>query len=213
MPRSMADALHTANLAHAPVDIKAYYPYDNPDQITPTAKQVLSIDNSPDGSHHNCHIADAEPGAMTWASVPAWVQSCTQQYPTVYCALSNLSPYLFPHMATVGRHWYLWVAQWDDSTVLPDIPDLPPECTLIGKQYSSNQIDDLSIITEDDWYPIGGENVFVQLPGVPGEWINPQQSFDTQTGTLYVTGVGTTGHFYLTKSTDGGKSWSSPVVP
>lgn len=52
--------------------------------------------------------------------------------------------------------------------------------------------------------------VYIELPGVPGQWLNPAQFFDTVTGTQYVVGVGTNGHVYQTSKPAGG-SWATPA--
>lgn len=159
MSRTMYDALYTKGIP-ANVPMAAYYPYDNPDNYVPSATQIMEIDNSAGGSHPDCQIADAETGAMEWADVPGWVERCTRAQPTVYASLSNV-PTLVSAMNAAGltTKWWLWVADYlsPPQPVVPAVPGLPASCAgVIGCQYTDTGPYDLSIITDDNWYPIGG---------------------------------------------------------
>jgi hypothetical protein len=204
----MADALQTSGMNGLHVDIAAWYPYDTRNTSGPPMgfKQLIRIDNG--GHHPDCHVMDSTDAPYTVADAPQWVAACKLPQPTVYCNLSEVMA-LFSYMHGAGRHWYLWVADWDDDTTKPSMPPLPSNCTLIGWQYRPVGPYDLSIISDDAWYPIGGERV-ITLPGVPGEWLTAHQLFAVD-GTQVVVGVGTTGLVYMTRK-PAGQGWSTPVV-
>lgn len=177
MTRTMYDALNTGGIP-AGAEIAAWYPYDtrNHDGPPKAARMVLGIDNSSNGAHPDCHIADIEPGAMWPPSVaPGWVSECRQPFPTTYCDLDN-TPALFGAMHGVLRVWYLWVAAWTQSGLpaVPSVPGLPASCRLIGAQYRNASAYDLSIVTADYWYPYVGAG--------PGPVSGPPPVYTVQPG-------------------------------
>jgi hypothetical protein len=155
MTRTMYDALYTGGIP-AGAQMAAWYPYDarNTDGPPRDARQVLTIDNTAGAVHADCDILDVETGAATFADVPGWLSRCTAPYPTIYCSLSNTSS-VFSAAGSQSRHWYLWVARYlaTPAPVVPPVPGLPSGCTVIGCQYEAAGAYDLSIITDDNWYP------------------------------------------------------------
>jgi hypothetical protein len=151
MTRTMYDALETSGIP-AGAQIAAWYPYDTRNTSGPprNAHQVLTIDNT--GQHPNCDILDVEPGAATVAGTPGWVRACTAPFPTIYSDLAN-APTVVSALRSVGRRWYLWVADWQNGT--RNVPGVAG-ATVIGCQYAGNVDNayDLSIITDDSWYPV-----------------------------------------------------------
>lgn len=154
----MADALNTSALADADADIKAYYPYDNPDGIVPEAKQVVTIDNG--GFHADCIIMDATDAPYTPADATQWINDNKTQWPTVYCNLSSVED-LLSETKDVTRDWWLWVADWDNTENMPPVPALPGNVWLMGWQYASGQWDS-SIVASANWVPLE-VNVNVQM--------------------------------------------------
>jgi hypothetical protein len=150
MTRTMYDALETSGIP-AGAQMAAWYPYDTRNSSGPpkNAHQVLTIDNT--GQHPNCDILDVEPGAATVADAPGWVRACTAAFPTIYSNLAN-APTVVSAMRGLGRGWYLWVADWQNGT--RNVPAVAG-VTVIGCQYAGNVNNayDLSIITDDNWYP------------------------------------------------------------
>jgi hypothetical protein len=159
----MYDALYASGIPSG-ADIACWYPHDPRSDGPPKdARQVLTIDNT--GSHLDCAVLDCEPGAA-WplSAAHGWVQACTAPFPTVYCALSN-APQLVTAMAGVTRSWYLWVASWTGQPHVPAVSG----ARVIGCQYQSTSGYDLSIVTDDNWYPL--EEATVASVQIQNGWV------------------------------------------
>lgn len=212
MTRIMYDALEASGIPEG-AEIAAWYPWDSRSDGPPIdAQQVVTIDNT--GNYvTSADIMDATDAPYTVADAPHWVDVNAEPYPTIYCNLSDVSE-LLSAMSGTTKQWWLWIADWDNSTAEPSgIPALPENCLLMGWQYQSTADYDLSVVEADNWFPVQEEDSvsFVNYLDIPGQWIDPRFYYDATSKTVILVGTGTTGHVYMTYSVNGG-SWASPIT-
>lgn len=169
------------------------------------ANKRVTIDQAFTGSPvPSAIVRDVQPGAWT-AAAAVNTKPWTPARPTIYCSLDTLT-----QVASAGWKGDVWVALYDG------VPSLnftvPAGMRCVAKQYSDSGGGGAYDISEvfDLYWPEEAP-MFVEIPGVPGQWLDFNQFYDPVTKTAYVVGVGTTGHVYMTKSVNGG-AWTSPVV-
>lgn len=162
MTRLMYDALQASGIPQG-AEMAAWYPYDSRSDGAPKgAKQVLTIDNSPDAAHPDCDILDCEPGAC-WdgTAITRWLTSkANSDDPgTLYFSLANEQ-----QVKTWVDQRFSWlVADW--TGVAEDI--VPGS---IGMQFKAVGAYDLSLIVDDAWHPAGSGD---GTPPPPPPWPTP----------------------------------------
>lgn len=97
-------------------------------------------------------IVDVERFDVSPAQAPDWIRerNAFRGDAAVYCGLDNC-PALFAATSQVFGHYWLIVADWDNSPEAPAIR-LPANVKLLGKQYKNTPDYDETAIYADNWH-------------------------------------------------------------
>lgn len=213
MSRTMGDAIH-ANVASLPagLELVAGYVTGTPDIQWTSADwdrfpgiPHVTIDQGANGSPvPAATVRDVETGA--WTPVAAVNQApWTPARPTIYCNQSTL-----PAVLAAGWRGDLWLAidGWQPGDALPNLGG----CTLVAVQNTFAANYDLSVVLDPSWPAADQQGTSViEIPGVPGQWLEFQTFYVQALKQVTVVGLGTDGRVWWTRSVNGGP-WSVPAV-
>jgi hypothetical protein len=142
--RTMYDALDL-NAIPANAQMVAYYPHDSrtTGSVSRFSKSTVLVTIDNQGTHTDCDVLDAEPGAA-WppsAVVDRWLAAKQAQGKTgsVYANLANIGEV----RAATKRAFHWWAAQWTN------VPHSVPGS--VATQYEGGGSYDLSLVTDDNW--------------------------------------------------------------
>jgi hypothetical protein len=220
MTLSMADSITVAAL---PAGYDAYLGYVDGLYNTAAALKarfpgsplvLLTVtDTHPAGANG----ADVETGDLTQAEAGPWAaQAITNGVwrPVLYDSVDNMDA-VVASLPVPRSSVRLLSAHYGAGNHICG----PGTCGLVsvpmdGTQWSNSvpgaggALIDVSTLLDD--FFIGGSSMFIQIPGVPGEWLSHNWYYDLANGVPYVVGQGTDGQVWMTKFVGG--AWTGPVV-
>lgn len=98
-------------------------------------------------------VLDVETGDATPAEAHDWIaarKAAGLHRPTIYCSYAVVPQVrLETRELALGVDYDIWVARWDGDGAPPPMPGTP--ATYAAKQFSSDQLKDVSVVYDDGW--------------------------------------------------------------
>ena len=222
MTLNMADSISAASL---PAGYDSYAGYVDgawPDFPAIAAKFPDAHLYSISATGQPANEYDVETGDLSAVSGVAHVKAdlaAGKLRPGIYASASAMASQVLPALASAGvprASVRLRSAHYGAGEHICG----PATCKLVsvpmdGTQWTDSApgvngaLIDASVLA-DDFFTLPEVKMFIQIPGIPGDWLQVTQLF-SKSGTEYVVGIGADGFVWMTRKAPGG-SWTTPVT-